>query len=68
MTRRYLLGTVAGLLVFLLAFVNVSASLALIVALALPSSSPNLANASEKRRPPTCETALDREPEGPGIS
>jgi uncharacterized membrane protein len=35
MTRRYLLGTVAYLLVFLLAFVNVSASLALIVALAL---------------------------------
>jgi len=35
MTRRYLLGTVAYLLVFLLAFVNVAASLALIVALAL---------------------------------
>ena len=35
MTRRYLLGTVAYVLVFLLAFVNVAASLALIVALAL---------------------------------
>jgi uncharacterized membrane protein len=35
MTRRYLLGMVAYLLVFLLAFVNVAASLALIVALAL---------------------------------
>jgi uncharacterized membrane protein len=35
MTRRYLLGTVAYLLVFLLAFVNVAASLALLVALAL---------------------------------
>jgi hypothetical protein len=35
MTRRYLLGAVAYLLVFLLAFVNVAASLALIVALAL---------------------------------
>jgi len=35
MTRRYLLGSVAYLLVFLLAFVNVAASLALIVALAL---------------------------------
>ena len=35
MTRRYLLGTVAYVFVFLLAFVNVAASLALIVALAL---------------------------------
>jgi uncharacterized membrane protein len=35
MTRRYLLGMVAYLFVFLLAFVNVAASLALIVALAL---------------------------------
>ena len=35
MTRRYLLGTVAYLLVFLLAFVNVAASLILIVILAL---------------------------------
>jgi uncharacterized membrane protein len=35
MTRRYLLGMVAYLLVFLLAFVNVAASLALIVVLAL---------------------------------
>jgi uncharacterized membrane protein len=35
MTRRYLLGMVAYLLVFLLAFINVAASLALIVALAL---------------------------------
>ena len=35
MTRRYLLGAVAYLLVFLLAFANVAASLALIVALAL---------------------------------
>ena len=35
MTRRYLLGTVAYLLVLLLAFANVAASLALIVALAL---------------------------------
>ncbi len=35
MTRRYLLGAVAYVLVFLLAFANVAASLALIVALAL---------------------------------
>jgi uncharacterized membrane protein len=35
MTRRYLLGTVAYLLVFVLAFVNVAASLILIVVLAL---------------------------------
>ncbi len=35
MTRRYLLGTVAYLLIFLLAFVNVAASLILVVILAL---------------------------------
>jgi hypothetical protein len=51
MTRRYLLGTVAYLLVFLLAFVNVSASLALIVALALLFVLPEPGERARKETP-----------------
>jgi uncharacterized membrane protein len=50
MTRRYLLGTVAYVLVFLLAFVNVAASLALIVALALLFVLPEPGDRARKER------------------
>jgi uncharacterized membrane protein len=51
MTRRYLLGTVAYLLVFLLAFANVAASLALIVALALLFVLPEPGERARKEAP-----------------
>ena len=50
MTRRYLLGTVAYLLVFLLAFVNVAASLILIVILALLFVLPEPGDRARKER------------------
>jgi uncharacterized membrane protein len=50
MTRRYLLGTVAYVLVFLLAFVNVAASLAVIVALALLFVLPEPGDRARKER------------------
>jgi uncharacterized membrane protein len=51
MTRRYLLGMVAYLLVFLLAFANVAASLALIVALALLFVLPEPGERARKETP-----------------
>ena len=50
MTRRYMLGMVAYVLVFLLAFVNVAASLALIVALALLFVLPEPGDCARKER------------------
>ena len=50
MTRRYLLGTVAYLLVFLLAFVNVAASLILIIILALLFVLPEPSDRAGKER------------------
>jgi uncharacterized membrane protein len=51
MTRRYLLGTVAYLLVFLLAFVNVAASLILIIILALLFVLPEPSDRGRKEGP-----------------
>jgi uncharacterized membrane protein len=51
MTRRYLLGTVAYVLVFLLALINVAASLALIVALALLFVLPEPGERARKEAP-----------------
>ena len=50
MTRRHVAGMVAYLVTFLLAFVNVTASLFLIVVLAPSSSCPNRANTKPPRR------------------
>ena len=50
MTRRYLLGTVAYLLVFVLAYVNVAASLILLVILALLFVLPEQGDRAGKER------------------
>jgi hypothetical protein len=51
MTRRYVFGMVAYLVAFALAFVNVAASLLLIVVLALLFVLPEPAERSRKERP-----------------